>query len=70
MKVRLVRVVVQPEYVVDDGENLQPLALEGENGQPGNAVKIVSAKDWPRFTLDEVTAQIQAQVDAQTATEA
>lgn len=68
MRVRLVRVVVQPEYMVDDGENLQPLSVAGENGQSGNPVKIVSAADWGEFSKDgieTITATLQTEVDAQ-----
>lgn len=56
-RVRLLRVTVQPEFVVDDGDTLSPLPLQ--------AVEIPAAQ-WIEFAADnfaKAIAAIQEQVD-------
>lgn len=56
-KLRLLKVIVQPVFVVDDGDS-----LEEQIAQPVN----VSPADWPTYattTFAEGMAQLQAQLD-------
>lgn len=52
-KVRLVRVIVQLDLVVDDGTLLDPLQVQQIQ---------VDARDWPAWDINEVVAQAQEQV--------
>lgn len=57
-KLRLLKVIVQPVFVVDDGESLREEPI-----QPVT----VSPADWPTFattTFIEGMATLQAQLDA------
>jgi hypothetical protein len=57
-RLRLLKVVVQPVFVVDDGDQLRE--------QPAQPVT-VSPEDWPTFattTFAEGMQQLQAQLDA------
>lgn len=56
-KLRLVKVVVQPHFVLDDGENLAE-----QMAQPVE----VAAKDWPAFSAERfpaMVAELEAQLD-------
>jgi hypothetical protein len=60
VKARIVRVVVTPDVVIDDGENLIPQQV-----QP----MTVLWRDWPTFAvggLQDALNKMQAQLDAQT----
>lgn len=60
-RVRVIRYHVQPELVVDDGENLAPLPV---------APIVIPAAEWQSFTdggLPAALAQLQAQIDQQDA---
>lgn len=62
-KIRLVRVQVLAEFVVDDGETLTPLAAYGMESPP---VQVTPA-EWPTFatgTFAEAVAQLQEQINA------
>lgn len=58
---RLLKVVVMPEFVVEDDDgNLAPLAsaMSNEDGSPLRLVAEVPAKDWPAYAAEGfVTAQ-------------
>jgi hypothetical protein len=60
-RIRLLKVIVQPIFVVDDGERLIEQVAEPVT---------VSPADWPTFattTFVEGMAALQAQLDAQDA---
>jgi hypothetical protein len=50
-KLRLVKVVVQPVFMVDDGETLTPLdaLLQDDQGRPAAPITEVAAKEWPSY---------------------
>ena len=55
-RLRLVKVIVQPVFVLDDGESLEEVTA-----QP----LPVTAQDWPTFATDtfpQMAAQVEAQV--------
>jgi hypothetical protein len=57
-KLRLLHVVVQPYFVIDDGENLEPHICEPVT---------VTASDWPTFPTTGFAAaldQLQTQINA------
>ena len=51
-KVRLVKVLVQPIFVIDDGESL----LE----PPVEDAKIISAANWPDYSGKQFPAEVKA----------
>lgn len=58
-KLRLVRVTVLPEFVIDDGESLSPLSahVRNEDGSPLVLSTAVLPADWPNYaTTDFVKA--------------
>jgi hypothetical protein len=62
-KIRLVRVQVLSEFVVDDGETLAPLTAYGLESPP---VQVMPA-DWPGFAAGpfaEAVAKLQEQINA------
>ena len=50
MKLRLLKVIVQPVFVVDDGENLTEQATDPV---------VVSAKDWPDYPTTGFAAAVE-----------
>lgn len=73
MRVRLVAARIQFEFMVDDGDTLQPLIVHDEDGNAGPVNRTVMAKDWPEFCesgLGLVTAELQAMLAEQHPTEA
>ena len=54
MKVRLIKILVQPVCVTDDGKTLTEV-----NTQPVS----VGAEDWDKYSLDEHMKQIKEQVE-------
>lgn len=61
MKARIISIVIQPQIVIDDGDNLTPQQV-----QP----MTVLWRDWPQFAahgLQDALAQLQAQLDTQAA---
>lgn len=58
-RLRLLKVIVQPVFVLDDGEELTELTTDPV---------IVAARDWPDYpktTFLESVADLRAQFDAQ-----
>lgn len=58
-RVRVLRFIVQPVLVIDDGEDLDPIDV-----QPIE----VAARDWPTFAAEQWPAmlqQVQSQIDDQ-----
>jgi hypothetical protein len=63
-KLRLVRVVVQPEFVVDDGENLTPFT-EGDAA----LTAVVTAKAWPDYPTTgfaDAVKKLESDLNAET----
>jgi hypothetical protein len=61
-KVRLVKVQVLADFVVDDGETLTPLAAFGLESPP----VAVTAADWPAFATGpfaDAVAALEAQIN-------
>lgn len=60
-RLRLVKVVVQPHFVIDDGETLI---------EAGGQTHIVTAADWPEWTVKEFSeerlAELIAEIDGRT----
>jgi hypothetical protein len=67
-KLRLVKMTLIPEFVVDDGANLSPLAmhLRNEDGSPVHVQGEIPAAEWPGYAagkfLDEV-ADLEARIN-------
>jgi hypothetical protein len=61
-KLRLVKVVVHPVFLVDDGENLIPLEnyLRDSEGNPANLTAEILAKDWPTYATDAFVENVKA----------
>jgi hypothetical protein len=64
MKARIINVLVQPQIVIDDGENLTPQEVK---------TIAVAWRDWPTFAangLQDALAKMQAELDTATGTNA
>lgn len=60
-KVRLLKVLVQPVFVLDDGESITEVPVEEH---------VIPASEWPTYSSERFpreVAQWQAQLDAQEA---
>jgi hypothetical protein len=60
MQARIIQIVVQPQIVIDDGEDLIP--------QPVQPMTVLW-RDWPAFAaggLQDALDKMQTQLDAQT----
>lgn len=60
-RIRLVKVAVQPFFVLDDGENI----TEIEHG-----ATVIPANEWPAYSSERFPAEVkawQAQLDAEAA---
>jgi hypothetical protein len=58
MKARIINVLVQPQIVIDDGENLTPQEV---------TPMAVAWRDWPTFAasgLQDALARMQEELDA------
>jgi hypothetical protein len=55
-KLRLISVTLQPEFVLDDGDNLTPIQTE--------PVKVVAAEwtDYPQKGFEEARAALEAEL--------
>jgi hypothetical protein len=68
-KLRLVAVVAQFQFVVDDGDTLTDLVLADEKGNPSSPTVRIAAKDWPAYAQTqylEAVADLERQVNEQT----
>lgn len=60
MKLRLVKVIVQPVFVLDDGENVSEVE---------NSIVAIPAAEWPTYSSERFPREVaewQARIDAQT----
>lgn len=62
-KLRLVSVRVQPVFMLDDGENLQPVVYGvDQQGAPvtEHAVAVIPANEWPTYSGERFPVEVKA----------